>query len=54
VENLDRIIMVVKNWLDYPCMNYKTNANLKDYIIFEVVIGEENYGFMENLNILKS
>jgi hypothetical protein len=37
VEDLDRIIMVVKKWPDDPHMNYKTNANFKDYIKFEVV-----------------
>jgi hypothetical protein len=47
VEDFDRIIMVVKNWPDDPHMNYKTNANLKDYIKFEVAPAEENYGFIE-------
>ncbi len=51
--------MVVKNWLDDPHMNYKTNANFKDYIKSEVVPTEENYGFteefeyFENLTMIK-
>jgi hypothetical protein len=38
VEDLGRIIMVVKNWQDDPDMNHKTNANFKDYIKSEVVL----------------
>ncbi len=47
VENLDRIIILVKNWPDDSRMNCKANASFKDYIKFEVALVEENYEFIE-------
>ncbi len=47
VENLDRIIIVAKNWLDDLRMNYMANVSFKDYIKFEVTLTEENYEFIE-------
>jgi hypothetical protein len=47
VENLDRIIIVAKNWPDDLRMNYMANASFKDYIKFEVTLAEENYEFIE-------
>jgi hypothetical protein len=49
VENLDRIIMVVKNWPNDLCLNCMANANFKDYIKVEVVVVEENYEFIEKI-----
>jgi len=31
VENMDPIIIVVKNWLDDPHANYKPHSNFKQY-----------------------
>jgi hypothetical protein len=47
VENLDRIIILVKKWPDDSRMNWKANAIFKDYIKFEVALVEENYEFIE-------
>ncbi len=47
MENLDRIIIVVKKWPNDSCMNYKANASFKDYIKFEVTLVKENYEFIE-------
>jgi len=47
VENLDRIIIVVKNWPNDSCMNCRANTSFKDYIKFEVALVEENYEFIE-------
>jgi hypothetical protein len=49
VEKLDKIIIVVKNWLDDLCMNYMPNAYFKDYIKFEVALVEKNHEFIEKL-----
>ncbi len=32
MENLDRIITIVKNWLDDLCMNCIPNKNMKNYL----------------------
>jgi hypothetical protein len=47
MENMDRIITVVKNWHDDPHHNCKLNTNLKEYL------KEENYLANENYDLLK-
>jgi hypothetical protein len=47
VENLDKIIIVVKNWSNDPCLNHMTDSNFKDYVKSEVALVEENYEFIE-------
>jgi len=47
VKNLDRIIIIAKNWPDDLCMNYMANANFKDYIKILITLVEENYEFIE-------
>lgn len=47
VENLDKIIIVVKNWSNDPCLNRTTDSNFKDYVKSEVALVEENYEFIE-------
>ncbi len=43
VENLHRIIIMVKNWSNDPCLNPK----FKDYVKSKVALVEENYEFIE-------
>ncbi len=43
VKNLDRIIIVVKNWSNDPYLN----PNFKDYLKSDVPLVEENYEFIE-------
>jgi hypothetical protein len=47
VENLDRIIVVLKNWPNDPHLICKANSNFKDYVKFEVPLTKENYEFIE-------
>jgi len=47
MENMDRIITVVKNWHDDPHHNCKLNTNLKEYL------KEEDYWTNENYDLLK-
>ncbi len=47
VKNLDRIIIIAKNWLDDLCMNCMANENFKDYIKFLITLVEENYEFIK-------
>jgi len=32
MDNMDWIIIIVKNWLDDPCANYKPNFDFKQYL----------------------
>jgi len=52
-HNLDWIITVIKNLLDYRWLHCSTNANFKDYIIVEVVLIENNYELIEESNYFK-
>jgi hypothetical protein len=53
VENLDRTIIVMKNWSDDPCLNCTTNSNFKDYVKSEVALVEENSEFIEESEYFK-
>jgi hypothetical protein len=47
VENLDKIITIVKNWLDDLHMNCMPNKNMKDYLKVEEPLTNENYELIE-------
>jgi hypothetical protein len=47
VENLDKIISIVKNWLDDLHMNCMQNKNMKDYLKVEEPLTNDNYELIE-------
>jgi hypothetical protein len=47
MENMDRIITVVKNWHDDPHHNCKPNTNLKEYLKEEDYLANENYDLLK-------
>ncbi len=53
VENMDRIIIVVKNWLDDPHHNCKPNANLKEYLKEEDSLVKDNYDLVEEADFFE-
>ncbi len=53
VENMDRIIMVVKNWPNDPCHNCKPNANLKEYLKDEDSLAKESYDLLEEIDFFE-
>lgn len=54
MENLDQIIIVVKNWFDDMCLNCTPNVNLKDYMEAKVVLVKEEYQLIKKLNTSKN
>jgi len=53
VENMDRIITMVKNWLDDPCHSYKPNVDIKEYLKEEDSLAEENYDLLEKADFFE-
>jgi hypothetical protein len=53
VENLDWIIMVVKNWHDDPQLNCMPTIVLKDYMKVECALVEKNYDLIEKINFFE-
>jgi hypothetical protein len=54
VENLDRIIKIVKNCPNNLCINCMSNKTMKDYLKVEGSLANDNYElieYFENLNI---
>lgn len=49
MKNLDRIIIVIKNWPDDPCLDCTSNINLKEYIKVEVILAKKNYELIEKI-----
>ncbi len=47
MENLDKIITIVKNWLDDLHMNCMPNKNMKDYMKVEKPLTNDNYELIE-------
>jgi hypothetical protein len=47
VDNLDRIIIVVKNWHDDPCLNFSQHKDLIDFLKVEFVLAKDNYDLIE-------
>ncbi len=55
VENLEWIMMVVKNWLNDPWLiNCTTIVNLKDYMKIEYALGEKNSNLIEKIVFLNN
>lgn len=44
---LIKLSLFKKDWLKDPCLNYKTNANFKDYIKTKVVLTNKDYKLIE-------
>jgi len=42
VENFNRIITIVKNWLDDPCVNCIPNKNMKNYLKAKGFLVDDN------------
>jgi hypothetical protein len=53
VENLDWLIMVVKNWPNDPWLNYTPTVVFKDYMKVECLLAKENYDLIEEADFLK-
>jgi hypothetical protein len=53
MENMDQIIMMVKNWPDDQCHNWKPNVNLKEYFKEEDSFVEENYDLLEEADFFE-
>jgi hypothetical protein len=47
---MDRIIIVVKNWLDDLYANCKPNSNFKQYLKAKESLAKENYNLIEEHN----
>jgi hypothetical protein len=43
VENLDKIITIVKNWLDDPWVNCMLDKTMKDYLKVKRFLIDDNY-----------
>jgi hypothetical protein len=43
VKNMDRIITLVKNWLDDPHANCKPHSDFKQYVKTKKSLAKENY-----------
>jgi hypothetical protein len=54
LENLDKIITIVKNWLYDSCMNCIPNKNMKDYLKAKASLVDDNNELLKKKNILKS
>jgi hypothetical protein len=50
---MDRIITMVKNWLDNPCANCKQNSIFKQYLKVEESLVENNYNLLEKHNFFE-
>ncbi len=53
VENMDRIIIVVKNWPNDPHANCKPHLNFKQYLKVEESLAKDNYNLMEEHNLFE-
>jgi hypothetical protein len=49
VKNLDCITNIINNWPDDSHLNYKPNANLKNYLKVEVGLVKDNYELVEEV-----
>ncbi len=47
MKNLDRIITIVKTWLDDPRVNNMPNKTMKDYLKVEGSLADDNYELIE-------
>jgi hypothetical protein len=47
VENIDQIVIMVKNWLDELHANCKPNLDFNQYLKEKESLAEENYNLIE-------
>jgi hypothetical protein len=47
VDNMDRIIPIVKNWPDDPHANCKPNFDFKQYLEIGKYLAKDNYNLIE-------
>ncbi len=53
VQNLDQIIIIINNWPNDPRQNCTPNGNLKDYLKVEVILVEENYELIKEIEFFE-
>jgi predicted transcriptional regulator len=53
MENLDKIITMIKKWPNDLRLNCTPNANLKDYMKNQVVLIEKNNQLIANIKYFK-
>jgi hypothetical protein len=53
VDNMDRIIIIVKNWLDDPQANCKPNSDSKQYLKIEKLLAKGIYNLIEEHNFFE-
>ncbi len=53
VENMDQIIIVVKNCSDDLHANCKPHSNFKQYLKIEKFLAKDNYNLMEKRNLIE-
>ncbi len=53
VENMDWIIIVVKNWSNDLHANCKPHSNFKQYLKIEKSLAKDNYNVMEEHNLFE-
>jgi hypothetical protein len=47
VENLERIITIIKNWLDHQHVNCMPNKNMNDYMKVKRCLVNDTYKLIE-------
>jgi hypothetical protein len=50
VDNLDRIITMVKNWPDGPHLNCSQHKDLTDFLKVESILANDNYDLIKESN----
>ncbi len=50
MDNLDRIITMVKNWHDDPHLNCSQHKDLIDFLKVKFVLAKDNYDLIEESN----
>ncbi len=53
MKNLNKIIIVAKNWLDDPFASCKPNLELKQYLKMKEFLEKENYNLIEEHNFFE-
>lgn len=53
VENLDRIVTVVRNWPDDPRLDCVPKARLAEFLAEEATLAEENYDVFDGANLFE-
>jgi hypothetical protein len=53
MDNLDQIIIAVKNWLDDPYLNYSQHKDLTNFLKVEFSLAKNTYDLIEESNYFK-